>query len=249
MNSIKFTSTVLNGSGKKGILKPDEEGYYTLVVGGLNTYNSAGEYYTLDGAKRLFESSSIFMRRVSSGCLKGEVGHPKQTDNMSLATYTNRVLSIEETNVCCHFKEVWLDYDYGKNNPKYNNSGLVAIMAKVKPAGPNGSQLKSSLDNPNENVCFSIRALTRDYYRAGTRMRVLDTIVTFDNVIEPGIATSTKYSSPALESLSETLVNRKQLEALLLPNNNIATESSKTIINEILISLDKNINPPIYNRW
>lgn len=177
---IKFTSTKLNSSRKEGLLKPDSDGYYELIIGGLNTYNSVGEYYTADGARALFEQSSSFMRRIKNGCLKGESGHPKKLPGMSADDYIRRVLTIEETNVCCHFKEIWLDESFGRQNPQYRNNALVAVKAKIKPSGPRGEALRASLENKNENVCFSIRAFTKDYYQRGQTIRVLDQIVTWD---------------------------------------------------------------------
>ncbi|MGI9212448.1 MAG: S80 family phage morphogenetic serine protease, partial [Methylococcaceae bacterium] len=73
---IKFTATKLSSHGKMGAIPVDVDGYRTMIVGALNAFNSSGEYYVLDAAKKLFEESSTFMRRVRNGCLKGEVGHP-----------------------------------------------------------------------------------------------------------------------------------------------------------------------------
>jgi len=108
---VKFTCTKMQAKGKEGILKPDGQGYFEVVVGGLNTFNSSGQYYALEGAKELFESSSVFMRRVERGALRGEVGHPIFESTMSNDDWVNRVFEIRESNVCCHFKEIWLDYD------------------------------------------------------------------------------------------------------------------------------------------
>lgn len=250
MSAIKFTSTKLTNAGKKGILTPDENGYYELVIGGLNTFNSVGEYYTLEGAKELFEQSSIFMRRVNNGCLKGESGHPKRQPGMSDNDYVRRVLTIEETNVCCHFKEVWLDEQFGRKNPQLKNPSLVAIMAKVKPAGPRGPSLQASLDNPDENVCFSIRALTRDYYSRGTTYRVLNQICTFDNVVEPGIATSNKWQSPALESMMEQFVTLKRLENVLETTaSEFAMEDSQIILTDTISRLKVGTIPHLYAKW
>jgi hypothetical protein len=180
MANVKFTATKLASKGKAGILKPDDDGYYTLVIGGLNLFNSVGEYYTADGARQLFEQSSTFMRRIKNGCLKGEMGHPKRLPGMSMDDYLRRIMTIEETNVCCHFKEIWLDEQYGKNHPEFKNPSMIAIMAKLKPTGPKGPSLQKSLDNPNENVCFSIRAFTKDYAVRGVINRVLDQVYSWD---------------------------------------------------------------------
>jgi hypothetical protein len=257
MGQIKFTSTRLEGTGKKGLLKPDSAGYYTLPVGGLNVFNSVGQFYTADGAKKLFETSSIFMRRVKSGCLKGESGHPKRSPGMSMDDYLNRILTIEETNVVCHFSEIWLDEDFGRRNPKFSNKDLIAIMARVKPAGPHATSLEASLNNPEEEVCFSIRALTRDFMFKGTTHRVLEQIVTWDNVVEPGLSLAKKTYSPVLECMAEQEVKVSQLEKLATSMGSlVATESSLALAKEAYGAV-KNTNPsglkvvtlPTFSRW
>lgn len=256
MNAVRFTATKLTNTGKKGDLKPDADGYYTHVIGGLNTFNSAGEYYALEGAKQLFEQSSIFMRRVKNGCLKAEVGHPKRDQNMSMDAFVNRILTIDEMNICCHFKEVWLDTEYGKNNPKLNNGKLVAIMAKIKPAGPKSASLEASLSNPNENTCFSIRALTKDHYERGVNIRVLTQIVTFDMVNEPGISIANKWDTPGLETLLDCSVTKRNLQSIIKSKEIcVATEATRELALETLHVMEgsKSNNLlgkyPLFTKW
>lgn len=210
MNSqrVVFTSTTLKGTNKKGVLKPDEDGYYTVVLGGLNVYNSAGAYYPLEPAKALFEDSSIFMRRVKNARLKAECGHPKMTPGMNSRSYLQRIMQIEETNVCCHISEVWIDQENVRDD---SGRKVVAIMGKIKPSGPKGPALKEALENPKEDVCFSIRSLTDDRIEAGTLIKYIKNILTFDWVTEPGIHYAKKYNSPALEDLSEVSFSYEQI--------------------------------------
>jgi hypothetical protein len=209
MNTVKFTSTALAGTGKKGILTPNAEGYYELVVGGLNVHNSAGEYYALEGAKELFtDGSSEFQRRVKSGTLRGEVGHPAMMPGQTTASFINRIMDIDQNNVCAHFKEVWLDYNRVKTK---DGSPVVAIVALVIPSGVKADSLERSLRNPNENVCFSIRAFTADMRVMGRNTRTLKKVITFDMVNEPGIHIAEKYKSPSLESLTEKVFTREQI--------------------------------------
>ena len=257
MSIVKYTATKLNAIGKEGSIKPDANGYYTIIVGGLNTLNSAQEYYTLDGAKELFDSSSIFMRRVANGSLKGEVGHPKALPGMSKDDFMGRVLRIEETNICSHFSEIWLDENFGRNNPRFNNPKLVAIMAKVKPIGPKGPYLKEAFENKGENVCFSIRAMTRDYYSKGVNHRVLAAILTFDWVTEPGISISNKFDSPAtesfqLETTDSMFMSRVTLEEIVNSKAGIAQESTREFAMEALKACSGHYNTasvPLHHKW
>lgn len=252
MTTVKFTATKLSAKGKKGILTPDADGYYTMPVGGLNAFNSTGQYYVLEGAKELFEDSSILMRRIKNGCFKGEVGHPKKSPGMTMDDYVNRILTIDETNVCVHFKELWLDDSYGKLNPEFNNPNLVAIMAKLKPTGPKGEMLKASLDNPDENVCFSIRALSRDYFQRGQCYKVVQSLVAIDYVNEGGINIASKWSAPALESIDLSIANIKSMERIVHSSSMVATEDSKMLATEalsVLMAPEKKIITPGYYKW
>jgi hypothetical protein len=241
---FKFTSTRLVGTNKEGILKPNNDGYYLMPIGGLNVMNSAGEKYVAEGAVKLFESSSIFMRRVKSGCLYAELGHPKKLPSMTMDDYIHRILSIEETNRCAHFGDIYLDNNFGKNNPKFNNPELIAIMGFIKPSGAHEQSLKNQFDNPKEEVCFSIRALTRDYLQRGINHRVLEQIVTFDNVTEPGINIARKQYSPSLESLENVSVTRGDIERFMSKDSfGLATESTRELALEIAkvtkVNIDK----------
>ncbi len=91
---VLFSCTTLAGTGKKGKLTKDENGYYTMPIGGLNVFNSIGDFYTYEDAKQLFDSSSTFMRRVKTGALKGEYGHPKPIKGQSYEEFAERVLTI-----------------------------------------------------------------------------------------------------------------------------------------------------------
>lgn len=199
MNTIRFACTALMGTNKVGQLVKDENGYYTLVLGALNVLNSAGAFYTYEGAKELFESASPLMRRVARGALKGEYGHPKRVPGQSLDEFATRIMTIDERYICCHIKEVYLDFDSIKD-PETGRP-VIAIFGKVIPSGPLGHVLEKSLENKDENVCFSIRSFTHDTEdRRGNVTKVLKTIVTWDYVNEPGISYANKFGNPALES-------------------------------------------------
>lgn len=247
--SIRFTCTSLVGTNKEGNLPVDENGYRVMPIGGLNVVNSAGQYYTASGAKELFESSSVFQRRVKRGVLRSEVGHPIKTPNQSYEEYMRRVLVIDESNVCAHIAEVFLDFDNFTDN---QGNKIVAIMGKVTPSGPHASALERSFNNPKENVCFSIRAFTSDYFNRGMTYRVLKNIITFDYVNEPGISIAQKFKAPSLESFEDSIVTQNQLSrALSGHNNEMALESISLTPAELFTSLGWSSGPtvPKYTTW
>jgi len=222
LNAVKFTCTSLAGTNKVGNLKMDANGYRLITLGALNVFNSAGQFYEYEGAKELFTSSSSLMRRIGRGVLKAECGHPKKEVGMSDDAFARRCLSIYESETCAHIKEVYLDFDNVKDE---KGQPVIAIMGWVKASGVKGDFLERSLANPDENVCFSIRAFTDDYRDKGIVKRILREIVTWDYVNEPGIAFAEKFKSPALE-LYDVEVTRGQLErATTGETYGIATES------------------------
>lgn len=250
MSTIKFTCTSLQGTPKKGVLAPDENGYYVMPVGGLNVLNSAGQWYDYEGAKGLFEGSSQLMRRVKRGALRGEVGHPQPQPGQSEDDYVMRILTIDERNVCSHFAELFLNFNDFKGD---DGKPIIAIMAKVAPSGPFGAMLKSAFENPKENVCFSIRAFTSDTYVRGKYTRVLKNVVTFDYVNEPGIHIAEKFKSPALESIVDKVVTRRQVERAILNNSSgIAKENMLLSAEELFTSLGWEVTgatKPLFANW
>jgi hypothetical protein len=252
-NQIRFACTSLAASNKSGVLKKDDSGYYELVVGALNIFNSVGQYYVYEQARDLFESSSTFMRRVKRGVLRGELGHPKPLPGMTEEQFAQRVMSIYEDNVCCHHKEIYLDFDRVKDE---NGQPVIAIISKVFPSGPQGEQLKKSLENPNENVCFSIRAFTDDFMDRGTCKRILRTIVTWDQVLEPGLSVAEKFKAPALESQLEHTFSRGTMERSMRSTNRFALESSAALTGQELfqtmgwdLTETKGMKKPAFLEW
>ena len=252
MSRMFFSQTKLRMLGKKGEIKPDAEGYYTLVVGALNSHNNTGAYrYVADGVRELFGPGSLLHRRIANGCLRAEVNHPKRTAGMSDQQYMDRMLDIDRDNVCAHFKEIWLDENFGKDHPEYGNPSMVAIMAKVKPSEPKGNILRESLENPNENVCFSIRAMADEGFVNGKLIRILKEIVTIDFVNEGGLLVASKWDSPACEAINNDMtlqITEELLKKVMRKDNIYATESSKEAAS-ILLTHFKPSKPPVYSGW
>lgn len=234
--AIRFGATKLAPTGKTGILVPDEYGYYTVILGALNTFNSAGDWYTSKGAEDLFKSSSTFMRQIAKGVLHSEHGHPVRETGMGDRQFLTRVNIVREDRISSHIADVWLDFDYTKNFPERAAAAtrrlpgegvLIPIAGKVKPTGPYEKPVKDGLDNPKQNIAYSIRAFTEDFVERGQNIRVLDSIITWDSVVEPGINIATKWDSPALECyqtrfsdkvIGETLRDLREAKGLATEN-------------------------------
>lgn len=256
-----FACTSLAGVNKVGTLKKNADGYYPMVVGALNVFNSGGQFYPLEGSKQLFDESSSFQRRIKRAALRGEYGHPKPLprklnpaeQKLQDEDFARRNLTVFEENVCVHHMKIWLDYDSVKDA---NGKAVVAIMSLVSPNGPLGHVLEKQLENKNENVCFSIRSFTDNKKRFGVEHRTLREVVTFDYVNEPGISIAEKYLSPALENLNEVEFSRASLEQAIYTNRpaGISTESLVISGDALFNALDwaipgQGTRSPITRRW
>lgn len=200
------------GTNKVGRLRCDENGWYDMVLGALEYENSVGDIYTLKSAQAFFEEGSSLMRRIANGQLRAEYGHPKQQPGMTDRQYLQRILTIEETMVCAHIKDVYIDF----NNVKCPKTGrtIIAFRGKVKPAGPYGPYLKEMLDDPDMNVAFSVRSLTMNRMVGFRQHKDFTQIVTWDYVTEPGLAPANKYSVPTLESRNDIDFKIEDIKAI-----------------------------------
>nr|DAT15808.1 MAG TPA: Prohead core protein protease [Caudoviricetes sp.] len=205
MTTIHYGCTALVGTNKSGLLKPDADGRYDMVLGALEYPNSVGDIYTLKSAQQFFKEGSALKRKIDNGQLRAEYGHPKREPGMTDQEYLERILTIEETKVCAHISDVYID----TKNVKCPKTGrtIIAFRGKVKPQGPYGPYLKEELDDPKTNVAFSIRSLTLNKQVGFRQEKDFTQIVNWDKVTEPGLAPATKYSVPTLESrdVGETL--------------------------------------------
>ena len=222
MNGFSLSCTALLGTNKAGTLKCDADGYYKVVLGALDVFNSAGAYYPESSARHLFQQSASLMRRIASGNLRGEYGHPRKEPGMSMDDFVNRVRDIYEPNVCMHIRKVEVDYVSFKND---RGQPMIVILGEVRPSGPMGPALKEQFENKHEDVCFSIRSLTHDEFSYGRVNKHLKLIVTWDYVNEPGLAIAHKWNAPGLESHVDA--NTKDLtvsltEQIILPGQLLA---------------------------
>lgn len=213
MAGVSFVSTALLGTNKVGNLKPDGSGYYEVVLGGFETANMHGHYYTFEQqTKNLFEESSQFMRQIKNGNLFGEYGHPKRQPAESIMDFLKRCVLVSEERQAFHIRNVSINERDVKDS---SGKAIVAVLGEVKPMGPYGSFLKEILDTPSANCCFSVRAQTDDNELPnGKESRSVKQIITWDYVGDPGVSTSSKFKSPKLESFYDEFVDYRVLEQL-----------------------------------
>ena len=211
---IVFTAIKSKADNRK--LEQDDKGYYRVILGAIDAFNTAGDFYLSDGVKDLIDNQSHSLsRRLKSGYLKGECGHPSYQTGMSKADFFARNLRIELSNTSHHIRELIL-------TPTKEPSGFpgkgttILIEGWIKPSGPLGDALKKDLDNPDQNVPFSIRSFTQDSNVNGINTKKILQIVTWDWVLEPGIQTANKWSTldkrkVSVESLDLCRINLDEL--------------------------------------
>ena len=246
--------TVVRGVQKSKTLKQDTNGYYECVLGAFNVYNSEGKYYPLmPNVKKMFEAGGSLRRRLDNGQCRGEYEHPSPKPNQSNMDFIGRVLNIKSSMVSHHIAKV--DLVPGKDD---KGRDIVLCMGHVKPSGPYGEALSKELDNPEENVAFSVRSLTNDISAGGRIEKHVNNIVTWDHVNEPGISAATKYGTPTMESIGTgTAVYESMLHQLVASSrsHNLGMEGADSHITRVLTDLGwrsaQIINPsnPKYLTW
>lgn len=213
MSGVSFVSTALMGTNKVGDLKPDSSGYYQVVLGGFETANMHGHFYSFEKqTQNLFEESSQFMRQIKNGNLFGEYGHPKRHPGESIMDFLRRCILVSEDRQALHIRKVEINKQDVKDK---SGKAIVAVLGEIKPMGPYGQYLKEILDTKSANCCFSVRAQTDDTdIGNGKENRSVKQIITWDYVGDPGVPTSTKYNAPKLESFFSEHIDYSILEKL-----------------------------------
>ena len=237
MNDQIVFSYVRTGAENKQI-KKDDKGYYFITLGAFNAYNRSGAFYLMDGVRDLVENkSSSLNRRIRDGYLKGEAGHPNYETGMSKVEFYERNLKIEQTRISHNIRDiVFTDTKTPCGMPGKGN--IVLVQAWLKPDGPMGDALKKSLDDPEQNVAFSIRCFTKDEMVNGTVIKQVVQIVTWDWVVEPGMKMANKFDTLNLESLDFTPISLRSLREY---NNELSISTEAADINVMLDDIERNI--------
>ena len=159
-----------------------EDGYYEVVLGGLNISGSTG-YYDYEDNYKCFEPDSELMLKVKAGTLYGEIGHPVCDDHADLF---GRMSQVSLNGIGFHIKDVWLDKTYGSKNPSLCDENCVAIKGLIIPTGIHGHLLRDKIVN-SDTINFGMRSICRVYDEETSPRLIIDKIMTWDLVLEPAI--------------------------------------------------------------
>lgn len=249
-----YSNVALAGSGKKGILKKLDNGYYEIMLGALAAHANGGWIYDTATAKRYIESDREFLAELQGGRMFSEWGHPVRPVGMSDQDWFARICTILESNWSSHIRAIHLSFDTVVDE---RGRKVVAIIGEVRPAGTKADEFRQLLENPDADVPYSIRSFARKDFKSG--LKFINKIVTWDNVTTPGIPVTSKYSTPSLESkiavrdmLDDAEFNLLQLrEGFPQADNDESFENQSHI--KILTSLyeetRRSIQVPATFRW
>lgn len=208
MSEISLGNIILARSGKKGILRPNEDGLYRLNAGGFNIPNHAGITYPAnDYILAQIDKNSDLQRRVKMGYCKMEVEHPEpffyviengvkyRQPMTDVLQWINRLRSYDPDNICGLIGDVLFNFD-DERNPK------AAIWNDImcKPFGPKGPQFAESLETPQHNTAVSIRTQISPF-RPGDTQKSVEYWTGYDWVSEPGMIHANKHMTAGCESM------------------------------------------------
>lgn len=200
MSIITISSPSFAENGKSGVMVPDETGYYDVSMGGLNTFNSKGEFYLAYQVEELFGNYSKLSERAKRRELFAEDGHPTPRPGETQSAFISRAMGINEANTCSHIREISLDLEFGKKNPSKTNKEAIAIYGKIIPAGAKAAVVERAIANKYEQLAYSIRCIAEKAIHEGKTVKRVIVPITFDRVNSPGIGYATKDNSLSLES-------------------------------------------------
>lgn len=191
-NTLEFSNVLLSQTGKKGVLKQLDGGYYEILLGAFGTTGNGGWFYNTESAMRYVRSDREFLYMLNSGRLRSEYGHPVRTPGMTDAEWFVRVNTIFEPNVSSHIRKIDFSSDLVKDA---KGRAVVAIIGQVRPYD---DRFRQQLENPHEDVNYSVRSFAKRDFR--NMQKHVTKIITWDSVFDPGIKVASKYSTPSLES-------------------------------------------------
>jgi len=198
--TVGVQTLITKDGGVLKSIKQDKEGFYRnvpLMVIGKPSRNGI-LYDPTSTMHALSNDSSRFVINLREGNLEGEWGHPMVDTSTPSRAVLDRLCRIDRTLASHYIAAI---------RTMQTESGFTIVKGDVKPYGPYAQYLKDSMEDPNRNTAFSLRALTQDVEtRGGITIRKVCLLVTFDAVDGPGFEEASKRYMAATESLTQTYV-------------------------------------------
>ena len=189
---------------KNSVVK-DDNGFYRVKLGRLNTYNENGVFYKVENLDALLNNpNSILHNRIENGLLKAEVKHPSFKDEygnpLTGDALIQAIFEIDLDNVCLSIKKLEF-INSGKTEKGWANYPIYEIFGWVKAIQPKGFYVEEALEDPDINLAFSIRSAVTEQYLGGTLIRTVIDVSTFDLVDTPGMSKNvTQWGGVGIEN-------------------------------------------------
>lgn len=191
-------NTVLSQGNKIGRLSRDDNGYAHVYLSAWEFPNSQGAIYDItEELKQLHAPGSQMHTLAETGRLRGEIDHPYPQPGQKFIEYLNRLMYIHDQFVSFAIKQprlVEVQDEYGKR--------MTVTEAWVTGSGGYMEQFNKRMDNPDENLDFSLRSICYPsrMMNDGVVHKKVRAIATWDQVNRGGISIANKYDAPSLES-------------------------------------------------
>lgn len=217
---MKTTKLTLSLDAAYGVnlgkdLEWDENGYCKVILSVLDIPNSVGLVYDSKPFIDVIENSEMFLKVLNEGGLYGECGHPKPY-GMSRTEFFQRCQEIVETQQMFHIRKVWpqsfTDVKSGQRR--------LGVFGWIKPSGKFGPDLLAKLQNPHENVAFSLRGYAPVNPRTGKKC--LRTLTTWDYVYLPGLNGSNVMNARTVQMDGDVSMESHEI-SFVLPDDELET--------------------------
>lgn len=214
MSNLSYKCVALDGITDPARVKRDGD-YYWVCLGALNIFNSEGHFYDFSSSLPAFDDATKFKRKMYGGNLYGEDNHPVWEGWMTEEQFLLRNEDIDTDRISCHIREI----EFVPTDEVCNGHPVQEIWGWVKPDRLRGEYLKAALDNEHQNVCFSIRCWIREKWVGGQKFLMIDEVITFDWVTEPGVSKANKfYAEAGYEVGNERSLARESVSINLTSN-------------------------------
>lgn len=246
---MNFEVTALKGVNKVGNIKRLDNNYLEVILGALEFDNTGGAVYDQRRGEQMIAANSLLQKRIASGYLRGEWGHPKDYDYPNYRDFVRRIHNIEEKNWAIHIRRVWIVPNYQLPN----GQRICAIMGEICSTGGRRADFDLIMANPDENLAFSIRSMATDRVVGGKVRKYIDNIITWDIVNDPGISAANKFTSPSCESDILIPVHSEIIKTFAPSQGSVSLESnlaeSVKIIKERVAQANTGKHSALITKW